>query len=264
MTAPLAMSPSPTNLMLGRGQIFMDRLKLVNGVLVRTGEFDLGNCTNFEITPKATVKEKFESMDNASLLYGRAAIQQTQSIKITGDEFSLFNMATALMGSQSAITVTGSSVTGETVTTAPLKGAWYPTAKRNISAVTVKGGATGTTTLTLGTDYALDLTSGRVQILPGGTVGPTDTIKVDYTYGTYTFNTVQGGTSPQINAYIRFKGNPVQGPTFEGEFWNVMFTPNGTLGFIQDDYGNWTLEGMCIADSTNHPTEPLYHLLQLA
>jgi hypothetical protein len=265
MTAPQAVSPSATNLMLGRGQVFMDRLKLVNGVMNRTGEFDLGNCTAFEITPKATVKEKFESMDNASMLYARAAIQQTATIKITGDEYSLFNLATVLMGNQGTVTATGASVTGETLTTAPLLGAWYPTSKRNISAVTVKGGATGTTTLTLGTDYAIDATSGRIHILPGGTVNPaTDTIKCDYTYATYTINLVQGGTSPQVNCFIRYKGNPVQGPTYEGEFWNVMFTPNGTLGFIQDDYGNWTLEGMCIADMTNHPTEPLYHLLQLA
>jgi len=258
------MSPGATNLMLGRGQVFMDRLKLVSGVLTRTGEFDLGNCTAFEITAKATVKEKFESMDAASLLYARAAIMQTQSIKITGDEMSLFNLAVALMGNQNAITVTGASVTGETITTAPLIGAWYPTLKRNISAVTVKGGATGTSTLTLGTDYDIDAASGRIHIRPGGAVVVTDTIKVDYTYGTYTFNLVQGGTSPQINCYLRFKGAPVQGPTFEGEFWNVMFTPNGSLGLIQDDYGNWTLEGMCIADSVNHPAEPLYRLLQLA
>src|SRR6266705_3030274 len=223
MTAPLAMSPGATNLMLGRGQVFMDRLKLVSGVLTRTSEFDLGNCTAFEITAKATVKEKFESMDAASLLYARAAIMQTQSIKITGDEMSLFNLAVA-----------------------------------------VKGGATGTSTLTLGTDYDIDAASGRIHIRPGGAVVVTDTIKVDYTYGTYTFNLVQGGTSPQINCYLRFKGAPVQGPTFEGEFWNVMFTPNGSLGLIQDDYGNWTLEGMCIADSVNHPAEPLYRRLQLA
>jgi hypothetical protein len=263
-TSPLAMSPNPTNLLLGRGKVFMDRLKLVSGVLTRTGEFDIGNCTQFEITPKASVKEKFESMDSSSQLYGRAAVQQTQSIKITGDEYSLFNLATALMGGQSAVTATGASVTGETLTTAPLQGAYYPTKFRNISAATVKGGATGTTALVLGTDYAIDATSGRVQILSGGAVQPTDTIKADYTYATYTINMVQGGTNPQINCYVRFKGNPVQGPTFEGEFWNVMFTPNGSLGLIQDDYGNWTLEGMCIADSVNHPAEPLYHLLQVA
>ncbi len=261
---PIATAPSPTNLMLGRGKIYGDRLQLVNGVYQRTGEIDLGNCTAFDITPKADVKEKFESMDANSLLYGRAAIQQTQTVKITGDEYSLFNLAVSLMGVQSSLTQAATPVTGETVTTAPIIGAWYSTKARNITAVAVKGGATGTTALVLGTDYELDLVTGRVHILPGGTVLATDTIKVDYTPTAFTWSTIKGGMQTQINMFIRFKGAPVQGPTFEGEFWNVMFVPNGTVGFIMDDYGNWTIEGMCIADSVNHPSEPLYRLLQTA
>lgn len=264
MPSPLAVSPSPTNLLLGKGKIYADRLKLVSGVLTRTGEFDLGNCTMLEITPKATTKEKYESMDHLVNLYGRAVVESSTTVKITGDEFSLFNMAAALMGTQGTVTATGATLTAEVVTTAPQQGAYYPLKFRNVSAVTVKGGSTGTTALTLGTDYALDLVTGRVQILAGGAVLVTDTIKADYTYATYSINSVQGGTSPQINMFIRFKGDPVQGPTFEGEFWNVMFTPSGSTGFIADDYGNWTLEGMCISDPVNHPTEPVYRLLQTA
>lgn len=263
-TAPFAMSPNPTNLMLGKGKVYMDRLKLVNGSYAKTGEFDAGNCTAFGITPKAETKEKYESMDHLASLYGRAVTQSSTTIKITGDEFSLFNVAAAIMGTQDAISVTGSTVTAETVTTAPLPGAWYPTKFRNISAVTVDGGAAGTTLLTLHTDYEIDPVSGRIQIVVGGAVAPTDIIKVNYTYSTYSLNRVLGGTAPQINMYLRFKGDPIQGPTYEGEFWNVMFTPSGELGFISDDYGNWTLEGMIISDPVGHPTEPQYHLLQLA
>lgn len=260
-TAPLAVSPNPNNVMLGRGKIFGDRLQLVNGVLQRTGEFDLGNCTALELTPKADVKEKYESMDPASSLYARAVTRQTHSLKITGDEYSLFNLANALMGNQGTITATGASVTGETLTTAPLPGAYYPTKFRNISAVTVHDGVS---TKVLGTDYAVDAVSGRIQILPGGSILPADTLTVDYTYSSYTLNTVSGGTAASVDMYIRFKGNPVKGPTYEAEFWHVQFTPNGNLGFIADDFGNWTLEGMCIADPVGHPNEPLYHLLQVA
>lgn len=383
MAAPLATAPNPANMLLGRGKIFADRLSLVNGVWTRTGEIDLGNCTEFSITPKAEVKEKFESMDANSLLYGRAALRQTQMVKIQGDEYSLFNLAAVLMGKQNSITNTGATITGETLTTAPVLGAYYSLANRNItptlpvpvqsaastattggtllagtwyykvtatnsagetiasneisqvttgttstvtlnwalvagatgykvyrgatpggentyftiasgstitytdtgtagtagsppatnsaSTFTLFGGPSGTTTKALGTDYTIDATSGRVQILATGTILTTDTVKVNYTFASYTFNTVQGGTQSQVNLYIRFKGAPVQGPVFEVECWNVMFTPNGSLGLIHDDYGNWTIEGMCIympsyttAGGTVVTTaEPLYRMLQV-
>lgn len=264
-TAPQALSPNSANVLLGRGKIFGDRLSLVNGVYVKTGEFDLGNCTAFDITPKATVKEKYESMDPSSSLYARAVTQQTHSVKITGDEYSLFNLANALMGSQSNINVTGATISGtpgETVVAGTvLAGAWYSLQYRNVSAVTLKLGAT---TLVAGTDYTLDAVRGRIYIIPGGAgvgVGP---LTAGYTYATYNFNTVQGGNLASVDMYLRFIGNPVKGPTFEAEFWHVQFVPNGSLGFVADDFGNWTIEGMCIADAINHPTEPLYRLIQTA
>jgi hypothetical protein len=250
--------------MLGRGKIFGDRLSLVSGVYIKTGEFDLGNCTALQISPKATTKEKFESMDQASSLYARAVIQQTHTIKITGDEYSLFNLMNTLMGSQGSINVTGATVSGtpgETVTSNPQGGAWYSLQFRQVSAVTLKLGAT---TLVAGTDYTLDATRGRIYIIPGGAGVGVGTLTAGYTYATYQFNTVRGGTASSVDMYLRFIGNPVQGPTFEGEFWHVQFTPNGDLGFIADDFGQWTIEGLVIADQINHPTEPLYRLIQTA
>lgn len=264
MTAPLATAPNGANVLLGSGKLYGDRLSLVNGIYVKTGEFDLGNCTTFTISPKASVKEKYESMDPARSLYSRAIIQQTHTLKITGDEYSMFNLANALMGSQGSINVTGATVSGspgETVTTNPQGGAWYSLQFRQVSAVTLKLGAT---TLVAGTDYTLDATRGRVYIIPGGAGANTGTLTAGYTYATYQFNTVQGGNLSGVDMFIRFVGNPNKGPTFEGEFWHVQFTPSGDLGFIADDYGNWTIEGMCIADAINHPTEPLYRLIQTA
>lgn len=263
MTTPQAIAPNSGNLLLGRGKLYGDRLTYSNGVYTRTGEFDLGNCTQFEITPKLEVKEKYESMDPSSQLYSRAVTRQTHSVKIQGDEFALFNLANALSGGQGSINVTGATVSGtpgETVCAGTtLAGAWYPLQYRNVSGVTVKLGAT---TLVAGTDYILDATRGRIYIVPGGAGVGAGPLTAGYTYGTYTLNTVQAGTQAGVDMYLRFVGNPVKGPTFEAEFWHVQFIPNGNLGFITNDFGNWTLEGMCIADNINHPSEPLYHLIQ--
>lgn len=374
-TAPNATAPNASNVLLGRGKLYGDRLSLVNGVYNKTGEFDLGNCTAFEITPKADVKEKYESMDPFSSLYARAVTRQTHSIKITGDEYSLFNLANALMGNTGQLVATGASVSAEALTSAPLAGAWYALKHRNVqatlsppvmgsSATATTGGTltpgtyfykvtatnaagetiggtevsqvvpTGTSTNTvtinwtavagasgykvyrgtsaggeavfftvatgstvtytdtgtagtagsppttntassivlhdgaatkvLGTDFAVDPVSGRIQILAGGSILPTDTLTVDYTYSSYTYNFVEGGNQASVDMYVRFKGAPVKGPTYEAEFWHVQFTPSGNLGFIADDFGNWTIEGMCLVDTNLSPDGSLYRLLQTA
>lgn len=265
IVGPTAVAPSAGNLLVGRGKIYGDDLNLVNGVYQRTGEYDFGNCTAFSIAAKAEVKEKFESMDANSQLYGRTAIKQTQTLKITGDEFSLLNLKNTTMGKVITQSVTGATVTGETLTTAVIPGCWYPTRFRNISAITVHDASS---TKTVGTDYTIDPLSGRIYMVPvsqGGSIAAGDTITIDYTYGTYTYSTISGGAKSQINMFIRFKGAPVQGPTFEIEAFNVMFVPSGETGLIADDYGNWTLEGMCIAGSSPDPVNyPLYRVWQLA
>jgi len=67
-----------------------------------------------------------------------------------------------------------------------------------------------------------------------------------------------------VDGYLNFRGNPAKGPTFEGEWWHVSFTPSGSLGFIADDWGNWTLEGLVIADAIGHPTCPVGQIIQIA
>jgi hypothetical protein len=257
----LATSPSPTNLLLGKGKIYADRLSLSNGLWVKTGEFDLGNCTAFGISPKATVKEKYESMDSASSLYARNAINQNHTVKITGDEFSLFNLANGVMGDLITVSQTGASVTGETLTTAVKQGAYYATAYRSISAVTVKVGGTAKT---LGTDYTIDAATGRIYIVPGGGITGGATVTCDYTYATITLNGVSSSTHSSIKMFLRYVGAPVSGPTFEVQVYVCDFAPSGDIGLISDDYGNWTLEGMALAGTNLSPDGSPYRVLQLA
>ena len=255
MTAS-TLAPANSNLYLGRGMLYYDQF--LAGTTTRTGELALGNCLKFEITMKDTMKEKYESMDHSSLLYQRAPIRRDSTIKIEGDEYSLENLAAVMMGNTAKLAQTGAAVTGESLTTAAVLGRYYPTKYRNISAVTLHDAAS---VKVLGTDYTVDAISGRIYILPTGSILAGDTLTVDYTYATQSLNMVQAGTSAKQDGYLRFVADPVSGPHYEVEVWHVNFTPSGAIGFIADDFGNWTLEGMVIADLVNHPTEPLYHVI---
>lgn len=262
IVGPYNQAPNPANVSLGRGKFFIDVFDASGN---RTGQQDVGNVTVFDTEDKVEVKEKYESMDPASSLYARGVTRQTVTLKITGDEYTLDNLAHALSGNVVQITGAGASITAEALT--PVGGAvlgrYYDMLNRNITALTdVKQGST---VLVLGTDYTADLLRGRIYLLPTSvTITPGSQLTTDYTYGAYTYNAVNVASKGTIDAYVRFIGNPIKGPTYEAEYWHVSFTPTGQLGFIADDFGNWTLEGMVIQDNVNHPASPIGRIIQIA
>lgn len=255
-------APDPANVMLGRGAIYFDRF--VTNTSTRQGERHMGNCTTFEIETKVEVKEKYESMDPQSNLYQRAVTRQTVTLKITGDEFTPENLAASMNGTVGTITGTGASVTVETITPSggAILGRYYALAHRNITALTdVKQASV---TLVLGTDYTADLLRGRIYLLPTSpTITAGSALTADYTYGNYSYPVVEVATVGTVDGYLHYISDNVKGPDYEAEYWHVQFTPTGQQGWIADDFGNFTLEGMVIADPVNHPTEPIGHLIQM-
>ena len=262
VVGPYTQAPNPASVLLGRGMLFIDPFD-ANGN--RTGQQALGNVTLFDVENKVEIKEKYESMDPASSLYARAVVRQTVMLKITGDEYTLDNLAKALLGTIEVITAAGATDTDEPLT--PVGGAilgrYYDLAHRNVTVLTnVKQAST---VLVLGTDYTVDLSRGRIYLLPTSpTITPGSQLTSTYTFATYTYNAVNIAKIGTVDAYLRFIGNPVKGPAYEAEYWHTSFTPTGQLGFIADDFGNWTLEGLVIADPIGHPTEPIGRLIQIA
>jgi hypothetical protein len=249
-----------SNLLLGRGEIYVD--KYVSGV--KTGELFLGNCTSFAISTKDDMKEKYTSTKATSTLLKRIPVHRTVEMKIEGDEFSIENMEFMLMGTSGTLTQTGASVTGETLSSSVALGRYYPTLYRNISAVTVKAGVSGATAMTNNTDYIIDA-DGRIYTVPGGAIVAGDILKADYTYATISgYSKLAGGYQSYIEAFIRFKGKPTNGPQYEVTAWKVNLTPNGDLGFISDDFGKWQLQGLLLDDTANHATSPYYDIIKTA
>lgn len=252
MTAgPLATAPNPSNEYIGRGHVYIKPLTLVNGIYTGDAEFDLGNSTVFALTPKVTTKEKYESLDAQSNLYARAVTQQTHSVKITGDEMALRNLAAATNGTVATVAQAATAVTGETLTTSSQLGAWYKCVNRQIGTVTVHQGGSA---LVVNTDYLIDAKTGRIYTQPTSvTITPGSTLTVDYTPTAYTYNVVQGAQQSAIHAGIRFIGAELSGPEFQAEVYHVMFVPSSDLNFISDDFAAFTLDGMIIKDTTLSP-----------
>ena len=247
------------NILLGRGKIYFDRFDTSGA---RTGEFFLGNCPTFEITPTSEDIKKYSSADKAADLIASDVLRTTLALRIVGDEFSKENLAMALFGDTATLSQTGSAVTAEAID-GVVQGRYYPLSKRDVSLVTVTGTG-GVPTYVVDDDYKVDAVSGRIYIVEGGDITDGSDIEVDFTYETIALPTVRGMNQTSIKGYLRFIGDPARGPKYECEIWRASVRADGAIGFIADEYASFTLTGDIESDAANHPNEPHYRLIRIA
>jgi hypothetical protein len=243
-------SPSPNLTRLGRGAVYFDRQD-ANGIL--TGSFHLGNVDNFGLgitTEQLTMKSYLQQ---TAANYQEVDISTDIAIDLSGFEFSKEVQAVVFLGNLGNYTQAASTATAEVVaesTATDLAGKYLFTAKKNISSVVVKQGAT---TFVKDTDYTeVDLTRGILRVIPGGGITPGTDVTVDYSYAAITGTTmpiVKGGVVSAIKGVLRFVANNTVGPNDDVIIYHAKLAPNGTVGFVEDEFGKWTLTGKCLDDS---------------
>lgn len=269
---PKILSPDPTLEQLGKGQVLFNRFTAAGA---KTGFFHMGNVENLTI---GTADEVLESQNNMTAQAGvrnRVTTKRTVTVKITGLEFSSDNLAVAMMGEVAEYTQTGGAQTGEALTPAEgvVLGQYYDTRYREISAVTVKKGATSLTLIDPDTgvgDYQiLDADAGMIRISQTpSTAGLADgdDLTIDYTAAALTAGsgrvTIRGATKSKIEGYLKFLPDNQAGINKEADVWRVSFTPDGDLGFISQEFNKWAATGTAQEDRTNHPNEPYYRILE--
>lgn len=255
----MASTPNNLNLMLGAGQLWFKR----NDADI--GFAHLGNCTSFEMSFDDTVQKVINRMTSALGTYRKIVSERVGNISITGQEFNPDNIALVTQGTVGALNVTGSTAVGEVLATAAqatlgTSERAFQTAFREISAITIKQSAT---TLIVDDDYVvLDATLGLIKFLPSGAQW-TDGVQIDidYTYATVSNPTIAGGAVNTIEGELLFVGDPAAGPALDVQVWNFSIEPEGGLEFIGDNFLDWTISGEALDDSTNHPGEPFYRIV---
>lgn len=245
------------NVLFGRGSLYFDRFTTAG---VATGERLLGDVKDFSITPSAEVKDVYDYTKPATPLLVRVPIRVTTDVSMTLLEHTAANLALMVLGSdatgftQSTATVTSEALNGTGVVL-PALDRWYPLANRRISAVTVTGGAAGSTARNLNTDYTIDAEGGRIYITStGACVAGTDLVRVSYTAAAITtpVEQVLAGVQATINGFMRFVSDPTAGPSWEVQCWKVNLTPDGSLSLITADAeGEFKLKGGLLADGVH-------------
>lgn len=246
--------------MLGKGSILFD---LFDASGNPTGYQHLGNATKFEVSPKDDRAELYQSLNKSSSLIANALKKRTVNLAIVGTDFSADHMALALMASgKTTQSISAGAVTAETLAsaTAKKKGRFLQFSSRSIdpsgTAPVIKQGAT---TFTAGTDYVLvDPVEGLLYIPTTSTIDDAVALTADYHTLVAAFSQVAGVTQPQLTGKLRFVPDPTDGQKIGVEAWRVNLFPSGQIGLIADDYGNWTLDGVVLDDTANHPSAPYF------
>ncbi len=252
----MSITPSNTNLMLGAGQLWFNRADADKGYA------HLGNCTSFELSFEDTVQKVINRMTSALGTYRKIVSERVANVSITGQEFNPDNIALVASGSVGALSQAGSTATGEVLATAAQATGEraYQTAFRNISAITIKQGAS---TLIAGDDYTVeDAVLGLITFHTSGGLFVAGTqIDIDYTYAADTSPTVAGGAVNTIEGSLLFVGDPAAGGAMDIKIHRFSVEPEGGLEFIGDDFLDWTLSGEALDDSTNNPNYPFWQLV---
>jgi hypothetical protein len=253
--------PKPHLPMLGKGSILLDRFDPVTGLA--TGFQHLGNCTKFELDLKDDIAELYQSLNKNVSLIATALKKRQPKIAITGTDFSSDHMAIVGMAAgKTTVATTATTITAELVITASQApnaiGRFFRLANKNVDLTTTPTGMSNSVPLVFGTDFQIpDPVQGMVYIPAGSAVASHD---VTITYHTLAGSQdhVAGGTVPFVVGHILFVPDPVDGQKIGCDIWRVNLNPNGQIGLIADDYGNWTLDGNILDDTANHPTVPYY------
>lgn len=246
--------------MLGKGLILLDRLD-ANGLL--TGSLAIGNASKFSIEPKDDIAEQYGSMNASSSLLNSALKKREVKVTIQGTDFKSDVAAFAFMSAgKTKLTTTVSTFTAEVLVSATGKHAdrYWRTAHRNIdNSGTLPVLTNNAVTLVAGTDYVVvDPVQGLIYFPAGTAAVDGDPTTITYHTLAGVFDQVSGASVPRITAKVTFSPDPTDGQKIGVDIWKVNFSPSGSTDLIGDDYGNWTLDGLVLDDTVNHPTMPLY------
>lgn len=247
------------NLLVGRGALFVDRW---NSSGARTGWDFMGNVQKLEITPNDEVKQKYSATEAAAPMVKQIVTRRSPEFTLTADEYTMTNLALALMGEVGPLTQGSTPVTDEVLVAACKLGTYVKTALRKPGTLTLE---TDSTPLVLGTDYTVyDADAGLIYLLPTATaLADGDPVTASYTPGSLTgVEKISAGTATFVDASLLFIGDNASGANLEIEVWHVNINADGPLGLITEDFGSFGLKGVVLSDLANHATEPYFRVIK--
>lgn len=203
-----------------------------------TGEIPLGNCPGVNLTIDTEKAEHYSSQTAQGEKDKSLTVRINRTGALNCDNVNASNYALWLAGTHQVVSQTAVAVTGELRRVEP--GRFYqlgataanPLGVRNVTAVTVKD-EDGTVTFDAGEDYNVDLETGRVQILEGGSIVAGD-VQFGYTPVAGTFERVKTGGKAEVLGALRIVADNASGANRDFYMPKVVLTPTGDLPLIAE------------------------------
>lgn len=239
------------NYKIGKGEFFFSPFVDPN-TRVERGFMPFGNCPGGTFTRTVERIEHMSSTTGVKLKDFSQLLSSMMSGSVTTDEVSARSMAYFLGGTSSDVSFAAG--TGVTSVFNAYKGSTYQlgvTASRpnglqlvkSTPAVTVVGGAGGSTNYTLNTDFTLDYERGTITFLQGGTITEGGQVTVTFSHDAYSRFQINSA-STEIEGALRFYDRGPFGQRMDWYLPWVKLTPNGDVNLIGDELTSisWNVE----------------------
>ncbi len=203
---------------------------------VETGNLFTGNCSDFTLSTAVQTDELRESYTGQNSLAAQVTTQKDLTFKMTLSNLSPQQLQRFLQGS--SVDYPSGTTTDEAVGDLML-GQPFHAANMNLSTATLKESSA---TLVAGTDYSIDLRTGRgvaLRVITGATLSTE--------YGAYT--AVGIFAADDQNYVLRYFGiNKIDGKPYNVTLYNVRITPASSIGLISTKIASYDISGSCLVD----------------
>ena len=202
----------------------------------------MGNATKFAITEGGEIKERKSRMrDTYGQVLDSVPVKEAAKIAVTVDDLKVENLALALLGDTSDISVSAGSVTDEAMTARHDK--YVALAHRDISSVVVTDSG-GSTTYVANTDYVVHQRLGMIKALSTGSITDGQSLLVDYSYGALSGTKIEGSARPIIKGALKLDGeNQVTEKDCIVDVWEAVLQPAAEVDFLAEEFNSLELEG---------------------
>lgn len=264
---PTAQTPSPQNLYLGAGEVWLDRFDPVT--FAPTNLFrHLGDVDSLEINTVVKALEKKSSMDGVRSTYANVIVSADADVTIKLAELDPENFALAMLGktdiwSQTLVSsFTARAIAGLGAGLVVLD-RWYDMGALNPVVTAIKQSAT---TLVPNVDYVFDFTAGMIKFPSTGAADIAASATWDGSIPAIAGKAEWFGlANPETYGHLRYRSaaNQITGARILLDIWNIQLMPEGNIQLIAETWGEATLKGKVQIDTTKAVGQQYYRVRQI-
>lgn len=235
------MTASTARALLAAGNVYLGRF--ANGAPGQPeGPFE---ASKFAITPKSTQKNAVsKGRDSYGQVIESATIADPSEFEMDLTEINKVTLSMALLGTISAVTQAGGTMTAVAVTADDLD-KWIILPHGNLTGAQTVTNSGATVTYVEGTDYIVNEVMGWIKPLSTGSITDGEALKVTSTYGAISGTQIDGMTDAQIRVRAYFDGkNLVDGSPIQATVYELALAASAVFDFLASDFNKVTLKGV--------------------